>query len=36
MNELLAGTAVMQPDPISIDNLMDIYLHGLIIENDSR
>jgi AcrR family transcriptional regulator len=36
MNELLAGTAVMQMDPISIDNLMDIYLHGLIIENDSR
>ena len=35
MNELLAGTAVMQLDPLSIDDMMDIYLHGLILENSA-
>ena len=33
MNELLAGTAVMQLDPLSIDDMMDTYLHGLILKN---
>ena len=35
MNELLAGTAVLQLDSLSIDDRMDIYLHGLILENDA-
>ena len=35
MNELLAGTAVMQLDSLSIDDMMDIYLHGLILENEA-
>ena len=34
-NELLAGTAVMQISPQSIDEMMDIYLHGLIIEDST-
>jgi len=35
MNELLAGTAVMALDPLSIDDMMDIYLHGLLLENST-
>jgi AcrR family transcriptional regulator len=35
-NELLAGTAVLQMGPQSIDDMMDIYLHGLIIEDSPR
>ncbi len=33
MNELLAGTSAMQLGPLSIDDMMDIYLHGLILED---
>ena len=33
MNELLADTTVMQLDSLSIDDMMDIYLHGLILES---
>jgi AcrR family transcriptional regulator len=33
MNELLAGSAVMQLGSLGIDDMMDIYLHGLIVEN---
>ncbi len=35
MNELLASTAVMQLDSLSIDDMMDTYLHGLIVDNDA-
>jgi AcrR family transcriptional regulator len=33
MNELLAGTSAMQLGPLSIDDMMDIYLHGLILKD---
>jgi AcrR family transcriptional regulator len=33
MNELLSGTAVMQMGPLSVDELLDIYFHGLFLEN---
>jgi AcrR family transcriptional regulator len=35
MNELLAGTSAMQQGPLSIDDMMDIYLHGLFLEDDA-
>lgn len=35
MNELLASTAAMQLDSLSIDDMMDTYLHGLILENNA-
>jgi TetR/AcrR family transcriptional regulator of autoinduction and epiphytic fitness len=33
MNELLAGTSAMQQGPLSIDDMMDIYLHGIFLED---
>lgn len=35
MKELLAGSAVMQLGASSIDDMMDIYLHGLLLEDNA-